>query len=305
MKRIHFVILLLLVSGCAALSGSPQLSMSPLVTDSSDNLDGVLVKDSDLTFSVFREGVDGAIAGNHSRDLARAYRIVSEAIGVEPSDVSWAQVAFTRDSGYQPPRVQDVTRWVVPLERSGSLGSKGMWALYQLVPHEQVHSIQGLFGPLPRWYSEGMAEWAGLKATAVLAPSIEAERRAQHDQQLAAATRPLSLASWGGVQVKPEAFLRQLTPEQRRKKEADPNYSPPGPFSFTPEDFVSDESNTAARYAASLALFEAIEAEAGPEGMRTWIAEVAKLPDPKRTNDIARLAKEIAGVDISGMLVGQ
>ncbi|MBW8312630.1 MAG: hypothetical protein K0M64_11435 [Rhizobium sp.] len=104
------------------------------------------------------------------------------------------------------------------------------------------------------------------------------------------------------MSVKPEAILRQLTPEQRRRMETDPSYSPPGPFSFTSEDLVSDESNTAARYAASLAILDEVEAQAGQEAMRAWIAEVARLPNPKETEDIVRLAKEVAGVDISPIL---
>lgn len=304
MTRATVLCLALLVSSCASLSKSSEMSIQPLPIDPSDNLDGFRVTDADLSFSVFRDAVDVKVTEAAARDLATAYRVVAETVGVNPADVTWAQVAFTRDPGYQPPRHQELSRWTVPLDAAGTLGSRGKLELHQVIPHEQVHSIQRNFGSLPRWYSEGMAVWAGLKATSELAPHLEAERRALYSRERLAVKEPLKLREWGAMTVKPEAILRQMTPEQRERKAADPSYSPPGPFSFTPDDIVSDESNTLARYAASLALFETIEAKAGAEQVRAWIAEVAKLPDPKKSEDIARIAKEVTGVDITNMLDG-
>jgi len=275
-----------------------------LPIDPSDNLDGSRVTDAALSFSMFRDAGDVEVAEAAARDLATAYRIVAEAVGVSPADVTWDQVAFTRDPGYQPPRHEGLSRWTIPLDPAGRLGSEGKLALHYVVPHEQVHQIQRNFGHLPRWYAEGMAVWAGLKATSELAPRLEAERRAFLARERLAVTESLKLREWGGMTVKPEAILRQMTPEQRERKAADPDYLPPGPFSFAPDDIVSDESNTFARYAASLALFETIEAKAGPEQVRVWIAEVAKLPDPKKSEDIARIAKEVTGVDVENMLDG-
>lgn len=302
MKRVALLFLVVLVCGCASLQTSSELSFEPLPLDPADNLGGVLVTAADLSFTVYRDASDAAVAEAAAGDLAKAYRIIAEAVGVSPADVTWAQVAFSRDPRYQPPRHNEATRWTVPLDPDGTLGPAGRSALYQLIPHEQVHAVQRKFGSLPRWYAEGMAEWAGLKATSVLAPHIEAERRAFLANERRGATEPPNLMKWGGITVKPEAVMRQMTPEQRERKAADPSYSPPGPFSFTPDDFVSDESNTGARYAASLALFEAIEAEAGTEQVTAWIVAVGRLPDPKKSEDITRLAKEVTGVDIATML---
>ena len=302
MKRVVCLFLVLLVCSCASLQTSSELSFEPLPVDPSDNLSGVLVTAADLSFTVYRDAPDEVVAEAAARDLARGYRIIAEAVGVSPAEVTWAQVALSRDPQYQPPRHQEVTRWTVPLDPDGTLGPVGRSALYHLIPHEQVHSVQRSFGSLPRWYAEGMAVWAGFKATSVLAPRIEAERRAMLAAERRDATEPPNLMEWGGVSVKPEAVLRQMTPEQRERKAADPSYSPPGPFSFTPDDFVSDESNTGARYAASLALFEAIEAKAGTEQVTAWIVAVGRLPDPKKSEDITRLAKEVTGVDIATML---
>ena len=302
MTRIFLLCLLVFLGSCAGIPTHPEISIEPLPVDPADNLPGFVVSESDLSFPVYFDPTDKDVADAAAGDLATAYRIVAEAVGVSAAQVTWAQVAFPRDPRYQPPRHQELTRWTVPLDPDGTLGSVGKSALYQLVPHEQVHSVQRNFGRLPRWYAEGMATWAGLKATSVLAPHIEAERRAILARERRDATEPPNLMEWGGISVKPEAVLRQMTPEQRERKAADPSYSPPGPFSFTPDDFVSDESNTGARYAASLALFEAIEAEAGTEKVTAWIVEVGRLPDPKKSEDIIRLAKEVTGVDIAIML---
>lgn len=293
-------LIMCVATSCA--TPSSTLSIRALPPDPADNLPGVQVTDTELSFSMFRDDPDAKVAGDAAVDLANAYRILADAVGVSATDVKWAQVSFTRNSNYRPPRHQDIARWTVPLEPDGMLGLRGQRDLYYVIPHEQVHAIQENFGQLPRWYAEGMATWAGLKAAEVIQPHVAAEKRAELSRERDAVTEPLKLTAWGGIRPRPEAILRQITAEQRQRMADEPGYMPPGPFNFGPDDMVSDESNTAARYAASLAVFEAMEAKAGADQMRAWIAEVTRLPDPKKSSDIARLANEVTGVDISGML---
>ncbi len=147
-----------------------------------------------------------------------------------------------------------------------------------------------------------MAEWAGLKVTERWAPNLAQARRAKRRRTLEASPGPLKLASWGGVTVKREAFLRQVTPEVRARMEADPRYMPPGPFSFGPGDMISDESNTLARYAGSLALFEALEQKAGAERMQAWFRAVWQADGKLDTGRLTVLAREYTGVDLKPLL---
>lgn len=302
MKAKLFCVTFLLCIGTGCATSYSRLSTQALPPDPADNLPGIRITDAEMSFSLFRDEPDAEVATAAAGDLAKAYRILADTVGVSAAEVNWAQVAFSRDPNYQPPRHQDTTRWTILLQPEGALGQRGQQDLYSLVPHEQVHAIQEDFGQLPRWYAEGMATWAGLKATSAFRPHLEAEKRAELSRERLAVTEPLRLIAWGGIVPKPEAIMRQITAEQRQRMAAEPGYMPPGPFSFNADDLVSDESNTAARYAASLALFEAVEAKAGSDGVRAWIAEVAKLPDPKKSSEIVRLAKDVAGVDLSGML---
>jgi hypothetical protein len=81
----------------------------------------------------------------------------------------------------------------------------------------------------------------------------------------------------GGIQVKPEAIQRQLTPEQKQKMKEDPSYSPPGPFSFGPDDLISDESNSDARYFISLTIFEYLEKELGMENLKLLFNNIYQM----------------------------
>jgi hypothetical protein len=261
------------------------------------------IKDHGLSFVVYSGQGDISTVKNNSGLLSIVYRSLASSIGVEPGTVKWSEIVFTRDENYVPPRDKEaVVRWSVPLSKTGVLESIGREQLFSTIPHEQVHAIQSPFGEIPRWFSEGMAEWAGLKATKLVAPDLYVKRKEQLGAAMKSATTPLALKSWGGVKPKPEAILRQLTPEQKRRMASDPGYFPPGPFTFGPDDFISDESNTLARYAASLQVFEGVEQASSIEGMRAWFQSVRSLPSPKKTSDIVRLAKETTGVDISGVI---
>lgn len=292
--------ILLALSSCASTSASSnKLEFAALPSDAKDNLRGVSVTGKDFSFQVYRDANDLKAAESVSAELSKVYEILADTFGLAPNEVIWSQVALSRDPNYEPPRHDNLTRWTIPLDKSGALGPSGKDALYVLIPHEQVHAIQNRFGNFPRWYSEGMAEWAGLKATSALQLHLAHKRREALSNARLSVKEPLNLQSWGGISPKPEAVMRQITPEQRARMLSEPGYMPPGPFSFGPGDLVSDESNTLARYAASLEIFETIEAKAGPKQMLSWLNAVAKLPNPKKTDEIVKLANSLAGVDIS------
>lgn len=285
------------------LAGWAQASQKPVIPGADTGLAAAEIQGHGLSFFVYRSPSDAEVVKDNAASISLAYRTLVDAIGIDQDAVSWAEVAFTRDGNYVLPREKEgVARWVVPLTAAGALDAAGVEKLFSTIPHEQVHAMQKTFGELPRWFSEGMAEWAGLKATRLVAPVLYTERKRALDAAMSSAKAPPDLKSWGGVKPKPEAILRQLTPEQKQRMASEPGYFPPGPFTFGPDDFVSDESNTLARYAASLHVFEEAESGSSPQAMRAWFRAVRGLPSPKATSDIVRLAKETTGVDISGMV---
>ena len=294
----------LLAIALLALAGGTHASQeSAARSDTGAELVATEVQGHGLSFLVYRSPDDAEVVNASSEAMSLAYRVLADAIGINPEDIQWAEVAFTRNESYVAPRdKQGVVRWVVPLSAAGAMGAAGEEQLFSTIPHEQVHALQKAFGELPRWFSEGMAEWAGLRATKRVSPALYAARKEELDAAARSATAPPDLKSWGGVKPKPEAIFRQLTPEQKQRMAREPGYFPPGPFTFGPDDFISDESNTFARYAASLRVFEAMESASSDEAMRAWFQAVRDLPSPKTTSDIVKLAKEIAGVDISAMV---
>jgi len=140
-----------------------------------------------------------------------------------------------------------------------------------------------------------MAEWVGRKVSAAIAPDEADANAREYADALNASKTPVRLANWGGLAVKREAILRQVSAEDRRKMETDPTHAPAGPFSFKPDDFESDESNTNARYQASWALFRDLEQTQGDGAVRDWATSatshagavsssevVASAPSPSR-----------------------
>lgn len=285
------------------LASSSHTLLAATPANASEDLLATDMRGNGLSFSAYSASEDMALVQENSASLISMYQVLVETIGVDPSAVKWAEIAFIRNNNYIPSSDKEgIVRWVIPLTTKGGLGISGKHEMFLTIPHEQVHAIQKVFGDLPRWFSEGMAEWAGLRATKVAAPGLYADRKKQLNAALASSAVPLNLKSWGGVKPKPEAILRQLTPEQKRRMAKEPGYFPSGPFSFGPDDFISDESNTFARYAASLRIFEAIESRSTSSKMREWFDAIINLPSPKKTSDIVRLAKEKTGADISEML---
>jgi hypothetical protein len=235
--------------------------------------------------------------------LASFYEQLARILSVDAGEVDWSAVVFTQNKNYVPPRIGGEVRWTVRVDEAGRLGVEGLEDLYYLIPHEQVHAIQKTFVEnLPRWFAEGQAEWGGLQVTERRQPKLSVKRRADLASSILKAKQPLNLQGWGGVNVKPEAILRQVTPEQRERMAKDPNYSPPGPFKFNADDFISDESNTLARYGAARNLFGSLEKSAGRAKMRALFKEVWKNEKGLKTDELVSLALNHLGTDVSASL---
>ncbi|WP_449446119.1 hypothetical protein [Thermomonas brevis] len=293
----------LIATALLMFAGHPHASIASVPAHADDGLLPSEIHGDGFSFPVYRASNDAQFVQENSASLITMYREISAIIGVNPGAVSWSEIAFTRDENYVQPRDKEgVARWVIPLTMDGTLGAPGQQEMFLTIPHEQAHAIQKAFGELPRWFSEGMAEWAGLKATKLVAPLLYADRKNKLNAAMKSPAAPTHLKSWGGVKPKPEAIFRQLTPEQKERMAKEPGYFPPGPFTFGPDDFVSDESNTFLRYAASRQVFETMESESSPEAMREWFSAVRNLPSPKTTQDIVKLAKDKTGLDISKMI---
>ncbi|ATB38012.1 hypothetical protein CYFUS_003438 [Cystobacter fuscus] len=223
-------------------------------------------------------------------------RLLSDFTGNVWQNAQWSSVVLTSDSKYIPPRDGTETRWTVPIKRDGGIDAAGQSRIVTTMPHEQVHAFQRRAGAdLVRWFQEGHAEWVGRKVTAAIAPDEADANAREYADALNASKTPVRLAKWGGLAVKSEAILRQISAEDRRKMETDPTYVPAGPFSFKSDDFESDESNTKARYQASWALFRDLEQKQGGGAVRDWATSatshagavsssevVASAPPPSR-----------------------
>jgi hypothetical protein len=266
-----------------------------------DDLPGLRTVDlsTGLVFRIYYDAAVEEVARTSIPTMGIMYREVAHLVAADPGMIDWSAVAFVQDTAYVPPRRGGEVRWSALVDPSGQLGSVGIVSLYQTLPHEQVHAIQSTLRPgLPRWFSEGMAEWAGLHVTQGRAPSLAEEKRTGLRNAYESRGEPLNLSAWGGVTVNRDAVLRQVTPEQRERMEADPSYSPPGPFRFGPGDMISDEANTLARYGGSLALFEMLEEAVGQERMRAWFRAVWQADSTLNTEKLISLAREHTGVDL-------
>lgn len=212
-------------------------------------------------------------------------------------DVAWEPIVLTLDRGYIPPRDGVDHRWIAP-RFTGKWDSEGVLFLVKTMPHEETHGRQNALhpAPLPRWFQEGHAEWAGLKVTEAVRPDLALAARQAHRK--AGVDHP-RLGAWGGRRVKPEAIDRQLSPADRERVRREPGWAPPGPFSFSPGDFVEDNDNEGGRYAAALAVFDGLERRHGRVAVQTWVTAVLNSPDSK---DIVPLAQKILGEDIAPLL---
>jgi hypothetical protein len=215
------------------------------------------------------------------------------------SGFEWASIVLTRDRAYRAPSDGKVKRWV-QRDFSGRWDRAAVTYLTVVVPHEQVHDSQNAQrGKItPRWFQEGHASWTGLKVTALIRPDFAALERRVHERQAASLKEP-HLGSWGAMTIKKEAIDRQLSPEDRARREKDPTYMPKITFSFGPGDYAEDIENQVQRYGAALAIFDGLERRHGRDAVLMWIRAVMKDPANDR---IAPLARELLGEDLTRLL---
>lgn len=212
--------------------------------------------------------------------------------------VVWSAIVLTRDGNYIPPKRDGELRW--PSVFVGTAWAPdNMRFLLNVMPHEEAHLSQAMGGAsLPRWFAEGHAEWVGLQVTEQIDPALAAATRAGR----AEAARRLDsalLGAWGGLRVKSEAIERQLSAADRARRDSDPNFVPPGPFSFGPGDFAEDNTDEAGRYGAALALFTGLEQRHGRAAVAAWVRAVLEEKEAAR---ILPLAARMLGEDLAPML---
>lgn len=295
-------------AACAAPVGDrPQVEgvrVEPLATAPGD-LPGLKVVDTATGgwMTVYHDPASEAAAHARAACLGSQLALLAQAVGDQRRDARWASVVFTTDPDYIPPRDGVDTRWTVATTQAGGLDKASRRKVVAVIPHEQVHDFQKRAGAeTPRWFHEGHAEWVGRRVTAVIDPEMGERLADQGSADLAASTTPVDLMRWGGISVKPEAILRQVSAADRERMMADPTWSPPGPFTFGPDDMQSDESNMAARYQAAWTVFDAMERAHGGVVVRDWVRDVTSAEGRVSADAIQETAKTALGEDIVGRL---
>lgn len=253
-----------------------------------------------LTFRIYYDTVSEHVALWSINVLDDIYAELARITGAAPGKVEWAAVAFVANGAYEPPRIGNEVRWSIMVDPDGTLGTRGERDLFQVLPHEQVHAVQSSLSlGLPRWFSEGQAEWAGLQVTKSWRPALAATRS---HETASASPATHHLGAWGGVTVSTSAVLRQLTPEQREHRARDPTWLPPGPYKFGPTDLVSDESDAQGRYGAASALFADFEAAKGASALESWFASLWREPTKWTTPALVESIRKTLGVDVDAKL---
>lgn len=212
--------------------------------------------------------------------------------------ISWSPIVLTHNANYIPPKRDGELRWNTVF-KSTTWEPANLRFLLVVMPHEETHLSQSMGGPrMPRWFEEGHAEWAGLQVTEQVVPVLAATERAKSAEEF----RKLGtahLGAWGGIRVRPEAIERQLSAEDRERRKKDPTFTPPGPFSFGPDDMVEDNGNEVGRYGAALALFTGLEQRHGRAAVQVWVRAVL---EGKNAAQIVPLARRILGEDLTALL---
>lgn len=253
---------------------------------------------------VYYDAISEAAARARAACLGAQLALLEREVGDDRRDAEWDSVVFTADRAYAPPRADAArTRWPVHTSADGGLDDAAHTLVVHVMPHEQVHEYQTRAGArLPRWFAEGHATWVGLKVEARLDPESARAEILKNEADLSGAVPPLDLAGWGGMQVKPEAVLRQLSPEDRARKLADPSFQPSGTFRFGPDDLISDESNTSARYAGAWKVFVGLEQRHGADAVKAWVAEVTASSERLTPAALVASAQARFGEDIAPLL---
>lgn len=249
---------------------------------------------------IYFDDASEAEARSRAACLGKQLDVLRAVMGDTRSDAEWNSVVFTSDAAYLPPRGDVMTHWVIDTAQSDiELADR----VLNLVPHEQVHEFQGRNNTqLPRWISEGHASWVEHQVLAQLDEATAATSRAERIAALENATGPLNLANWGSVRPKPEAILRQISKEDRRRMEDDPDYMPKGTYTFTSDDLEGDESNMPARYAGALLVFEGLAARHGADAVDNWLRELTASGEKLRDEAIAQSIRMHFGEDVETLL---
>jgi hypothetical protein len=238
----------------------------------------VINKSNQSSFKVYYNKELEGVASQSLVILNDIYSKLAYNAGLQPSNITWAEVAFVTDENYIPPRNNGSVRWAVTSKVSDMLSKKAIEKLYLFIGHEQTHSIQNVLScDSPRWFEEGQAMWNELKVSKSWNSQIAIDERLRYEEAYKNLKGDLNLEKWGGIIIKQEAYERQLTEEQKQKIKENPSYSPPGPFSFGPDDIISDESNAEARYFASLTIFEFLESKLGMDNIQLLFKDVYKM----------------------------
>lgn len=81
-------------------------------------------------------------------------------------------------------------------------------------PPRTGNALQKRVGAVtPRWFHEGHAEWVGRQVTRAPSPTHADQHAADDEDALARTTVAIASVRRGGVAVKREALLRQLSPK--------------------------------------------------------------------------------------------
>lgn len=246
-----------------------------------------------------------SIARARAGCLGAQLPMVERETGDTRRGAEWSSAVFTQNPAYIPPRGEGVKpRWQVNVQPDGNLSLGGRVTVVHTIPHEQVHDYQTRAGARPpRWVAEGHASWIQSRIAPLLNPAIA---RTQHRLRMDDAAKgegPLNLAQWGSRRPKREALLRQVSPEDRARMEADPTFNPTGMFTFTPEDFEGDISNTSGQYLAAEAIFSGLESRHGAGKVRIWMSELTASSDRITPQSLAESVKRNFGEDVRDLLI--
>ena len=252
---------------------------------------------------VYHDAASEPVARSWAACLGTQLALAMYLLQDDRTGAEWQSVVFSRDADYALPRGDDVvTRWLVHTGESLEHRSDLVETLLSTLPHEQVHEFQGREGGgRPRWLSEGHASWMGHRITRIIAPARAADLRSGQLRDL----RPdedIDLAGWGFPQPRREALMRQVSEADRARMEEDPSFVPKGSYSFGPDDFESDESQTDARYAAAWLVFEKLEAQYGFERVSAWATRLTATSDFLINDAVARSLEEEFGEDLYALL---
>lgn len=231
--------------------------------------------------------------------------LLANELGDEREGAQWASVVFTADLNYIPPRGDEIkTRWVIFTDPKAFEGERPRPMVIKTLPHEQVHDFQFRNGAIaPLWFDEGHATWVGLRITGMLDAEAARLDREERLAELQSVEGPVNLRGWGQRIVQREAILRQVSPEDRARMETDPDFYPKGgSYTFSMNDFETDESMAGARYAAALLLFEGLEQRHGASKVRRWVLEVTATPGAVTEDQLAGSVATHFGEDLSDLL---